>query len=139
MVIIPMHSRTTGAYPKLTVPRESNDNVSCILGDVVTLEREADVISFAVWGQHSKCAGSKGIFPSWYRVLSVCPGPDDCILLQSGALLYPPDKAIWLPILNKPDWEMKLKPMFSSLPRSASFDSVREHVMAQKQLWGLIR
>jgi len=134
-----MHSRTTGAYPRLTVPREPNDNVSCILGDVVTLEREVDIINFAVWGQHSKCAGSKGIFPSWFQVPSVCSGPADCVLLQSGTLLYPPDKAIWSLILNAPDWEMKLKPMFSSLPRSERFDSVREHVMDQKKRWGLIR
>lgn len=134
-----MHSRTTGAYPRLTVPRESNDNVSCILGNVVTLERADDVIDFVVWNQSSKCAGSKGIFPSWFRVPSVCSGPDDCILLQSGSLLYPPDKAIWFPMFNKPDWENTLKSMFSSLPRSARFDSVREHVMDQKQRWGLVR
>ncbi len=134
-----MRSPTMGAYPKLTVPRESNDHVSCILGNVVTLEQADDVIDFVVWDQHAKCSGSKGIFPSWFRVPSICTGPHDCILLQSGILLYPPDKAIWFPMIDKSDWESKLKPMFSSLPRSSRFDSVREHVVDQKQRWGLAR
>lgn len=136
-----MRSHTTGAFPfpRLTVPRESNDCVSCVLSDVVTLERENDVIDFVVWDRHAKCSGSKGIFPSWFRVPSVCLGPHDCILLQSGTLLYPPDEAVWFPIRNKPDWESTLKPKFSSLPKDERFDPVREHVMARKQHWGIVR
>lgn len=132
-------SHTTGAYPKLTVPRESDDHTSCIFGDVVTLERANDDIDFAVWDRHARCAGSKGIFPSWFQVPSACSGPDDCILLQSGALLYPPDKEVWFPQFNKPDWESTLKPMFSSLPRGEKFDPVREHVTKQKERWGIVR
>lgn len=134
-----MRSRAMGAFPRLTVPRESNDCVSCVLGNVVTLERENDVIDVAVWDQHAKCAGSKGIFPSWFRVPSICPGPHDCVLLQSGALLYPPDKDVWFPICSKPAWESTLKPQFSSLPKDERFDSVRAHVMEQKQHWGIVR
>jgi len=134
-----MHSRVTGAYPRLTVPRESaDDHVSCVLGDVVTLECVNDVIDFAVWDRAAKCAGSKGIFPMWFRASSVCLGPHDCFLLRSGALLYPPDKAVWFPLLDTPDWEQTLKPMFSSLPVDAKFDSVREHVVEQKRRWGTV-
>jgi len=138
-VTVQTRQRITGAYPKLTVPRESDDHVSCILGNVVTLEKENDAIDFVVWDQHARCAGSKGIFPAWFRVPSVCPGPHDCILLQSGALLYPPDKEIWFSMFNKPDWESTLKPMFSSLPRGTKFDSVRRHVTEQKERWGIVR
>lgn len=138
-VAIQRRPHITGDYPKLTVPRESNDHVSCILGNVVTLEQEDNVIDLVVWDQHSRCAGSKGIFPSWLRVPSVCLGPHDCILLQSGALLYPPDEEVWFPMLAKPDWEGTLKLMFSSLPRGTKFDSVREYVAAQKERWGIVR
>ncbi len=133
-----MRPHSTGAYPTLTAPRESNDCVSCALGNVVTLEREDDAIDFVVWDQRSKCSGSKGIFPVWFRVPSVCLGPHDCVLLQSKALLYPPDKEIWSPMRNKLDWEDTIKPMFSSLPRDTKFDSVREHVATQKEHWGLV-
>lgn len=132
-----MRSHTSGAYPSLTVPRESNDHVSCVLGNVVTLEREGDIIDFVVWDPRSICSGLKGIFPEWCRAPSVCSSPLDCVLLKSGALLYPPDKGVWFPMIDRPDWEQTLKPMFSSLPLDAKFDSIREHVMAQKQRWGL--
>lgn len=123
----------------MNVPRDSNENVSCVLDDVVTLESENQVIDFAVWDANSRCAGAKGVFPLWFHVPSTCPGPSDCVLLKSGALLYPPDKEVWYPLLTMPDWESKLKPLFSSLPRDTKFDAIREHVLSMKQRWGIVR
>lgn len=124
----------------MIVPRESfGKHVSCVLDGVVTLDSNKQDIDFAVWSRDSRCAGTKGIFPLWYRASSVCPGPSNCSLLKSGALMYPPDSDVWLPLLDTPDWDTKIKSMFSSLPQGTKFDSIREHVMEEKRRWGIAR
>lgn len=123
----------------MIVPRKSvGERVSCALDGVVTLEKSDQDVDFAVWSRDSRCAGTKGIFPLWCRVSSVCSGPSDCALLKSGALMYPPDRDAWLSALDAPDWD-KIRSMFSSLPRGTKFDSVREHVMEVKRRWGIAR
>jgi len=112
--------------------------IACRLGDTVTLTKQDGTIWFAVWDQHALCAGSKGIFPAWYRVPSVCRGPQECILLKNGELLYPPDNEIWLPLLNKGNW-VDITAKFVNLPSDSRFDPVRAYVEEMKRKWGLVR
>lgn len=112
--------------------------IACRLDEVVTLTKQGRVIQFAVWERNTLCSGSKGIFPAWFRVPSVCQGPQECVLLKYGELLYPPDTRIWRPLLDEEGWS-DIIVRFASLPRDGRFDPVRSYVEEMKRKWGIVR
>jgi len=113
-------------------------HIACRLDDVVTLTKQDKVIQFVIWDRNTLCSGSKGIFPTWFRVPSVCRGPRECVLLKYGELLYPPDQTIWTPLLDEEDWP-DIVTKFASLPRDSRCDPVRSHVEEVKRKWGIVR
>lgn len=114
--------------------REKPTVVSCRLEGVILLDKKGSNI-FAYQGEPF-CCGSKGVFPTWTGERSVCKGPENCSLLEEKVLFYPPDKSIWLPVLDKDCWE-QLKAMFLKVADYTLPDNVKEHIIEVQRKWGI--
>lgn len=117
-------------------PRETDVVTKCNLSSVIMLIYEDLEPSYIIWAEGTCCSGANGIFPRWFLRPSVCNGPLNCALLDSGELLYPPDITLWEPLKKHPLWSV-LQLKFAVLPTDAKFDSIREYVLAQQLKWTL--
>ena len=107
--------------------------VSCNLSRVVTLDiRDNAIVNLTYWQPNSMCCGKRGIFPRAYNMRSICVGPVDCTLLKEGMLLYPPDRNIWLPILELDIWN-ELMVKFQTLP--AEYSDNTNYILERQRLW----
>jgi len=108
--------------------------VSCSLAEVVLFDRsKSDVFVFI---GEPFCYGSKGIYPKWVGEKSVCRGPETCTLLREGILFYPPDRQIWLPVLDSKVWD-SLKEQFVRVSDLTILDQVASHIKEIQQKWGI--
>lgn len=113
-------------------------NVSCRLDLAVTLERTESGSHLVAWEHETQCCGSKGIYPIWAREPSTCKGPQTCVLLQNSELFYPPDRRVWLPLVDSEHWE-ELKSQFMSPDECGCTvpDELREHIEELQRKWGI--
>lgn len=121
-----------------TRARESGTVISCRLDNVVTLQKDGDTTDFVIWQSNTKCCGPKGIFPSWTREPSTCPGLKECVLLQAAELFYPPDASTWALVEKTDDWE-QIKPSFVLQEDCGCMlpDDIVLHIKEMQRRWGV--
>ena len=113
---------------------EVDSYVTCNLSGVIMFDKEAGNIY--TWPKDTFCCGTKGIFPKWVGSRSFCKGPKECILLKESSFFYPPDKVIWIDIVDDDSWP-ELKKQFKSIDSVEVTAVVMEHLSEMKRLWGL--